>query len=412
MKKFLSVFKFELSGYLKNKMFIGITVVIVLAIALTLSYPAIKSQSSGGGSDSEKTDKTVIYVSADKNSGFDKSIASLISSALGDTYKVEYKNMTERELKAAVEKGSCKTAAFMITDLKYDYIVENAGMYSTEQDTINNALLLRYRCNYLKNAGIDGDEAINLMTSSVSVNTIATGKDQTKTFMYTYVVSMILYMSLLLYGQFVAQSVAAEKSSRTMEMLITSTDTKSLIFGKVFGAGTAGLIQLVIIIFTAFGFYKLNSSYIDSEIIRSLFSMPLSVVLYTILFFVLGYFIYAFLYGSLASFATKLEDVSTLIMPVTFIYLAAFMIDIFAINTGETETLLMKVCSYIPLTAPIVMFTRITMGNPESSEIIISVVIQLVTIVLLGFLAAKIYKKGVLMYGNAPKLFKRHKKSD
>lgn len=109
------------------------------------------------------------------------------------------------------------------------------------------------------------------------------------------------------------------------------------------------------------------------------------------------------MYGALASLASRLEDMNTLVMPVTFMMIISFMVTIFSM-IGNVDSVLMKVVSFIPFTSPMAMFTRIAMGSVSTVEIIISVVILIVTTVGIGYLAAAIYKIGVLMYGKPPKL--------
>ena len=147
-----------------------------------------------------------------------------------------------------------------------------------------------------------------------------TGKSQQNTFFYTYIIIMMLYMAIILYGQLVATSVASEKSSRAMEMLITSANPVSLIFGKVFGSALAGLTQMGAIFGSAFLFYNLNASYWGgNSLIQSIFGVPLSLIGFSLLFFLLGYFIYAFIFGALGSLATRTEDINTSTMPITIV---------------------------------------------------------------------------------------------
>ena len=177
-----------------------------------------------------------------------------------------------------------------------------------------------------------------------------------KSYFYTFILMFALYMTILMYGQFVAQSVVTEKSSKAMELLITSAKPSSLMFGKVVGTGLAGLVQLVLIVGSAFVFFNLNKSYWDSgSVITSLFDMPLELVLYTILFFVTGYFLYAFLFGALASLASRMEDTNTLVMPVVMLFVASFMATIFSMVGGKVDSVLMKVLSFVPFTSPMAM---------------------------------------------------------
>ena len=110
------------------------------------------------------------------------------------------------------------------------------------------------------------------------------------------------------------------------------------------------------------------------------------------------------MFAALASLVSRLEDLSNVITPATMMFVVVFIIVIVALNTGEVDTPLMIACSYIPLTSPMAMFVRVTMGQVALWEIILSVVLMAAGAVALGYLGAAIYRVGVLMYGKPPKL--------
>jgi len=215
---------------------------------------------------------------------------------------------------------------------------------------------------------------------------------------------MVLYMAILLYGQMVATNVATEKSSRAMELLITSAKPASMMFGKVIASCLAGIIQLVAVFGSAYLFYNINkSTWGNNPIITSLFDMPLYLLVYMLIFFVLGFFVYAFLYGAIGSTASKVEDINTSVMPLTFLFIAAFFAVIFSMSSGNVDNMVMKVCSYIPFTSPMAMFTRIAMSTVPFYEVAISIVILILSVFGIGIISAKIYRVGVLLYGTTPK---------
>ncbi len=253
--------------------------------------------------------------------------------------------------------------------------------------------------------GIPADEANQILNFQIEHTSVTLGKDQMQNFFYAYIMIFALYMVILIYGQMVATNVASEKSSRAMELLITSVHPISMIFGKVVSSCLAGLIQLVSVFGTAFICYNINKSYLsDVDIVSSIFNMPVHILLYMLVFFLLGFFLYAFLYGAIGSTASKLEDINTSVMPVTFLFIIAFIVDVFSLSSGSVDSVLMKVCSYIPFTSPIVMFTRIAMSSVSVYEIVISIVILIASVIGVGFISAKIYRAGVLLYGASPKL--------
>ena len=232
-----------------------------------------------------------------------------------------------------------------------------------------------------------------------------TGKDQAQNFFYTYIMIFALYMVILLYGQMVSTNVATEKSSRAMELLITSAKPTSMMFGKVLASCLAGLLQLIAVFGSAVIFYNINIDYWgNNAIVESVFNIPPALLVYMLIFFVLGFLIYAFLFGAIGSTATKLEDINTSTMPLMFLFIIAFMVVMYSMTSGEINNLLMKVCSFIPFTSPMAMFTRIAMSTVPWYEIVISIGILVGSVVGVGILSAKIYRVGVLLYGTTPKL--------
>ena len=214
---------------------------------------------------------------------------------------------------------------------------------------------------------------------------------------YTYMLIMILYFLLIFYGQMIATSVTSEKSNRAIEILVTSVDSNSLIFGKVLAGAIAGLIQCVLILGSAVGTYQI---FRDSwgGLLDVLFQIPMPVWAAFAVFGMMGYLLYAFGFGMLGALVSKTEDISKAAMPLTMIYLVSFFIAIFGMN--DSDGLLMRVASFIPFTSSNGMLIRIAMGSVAMWEIVVSAVILAVFCVGAGFLAAKIFRFGTLMYGN------------
>ena len=287
----------------------------------------------------------------------------------------------------------------------YVYYVENMSLYDANADIAREALTQVWRTNALMAGGLSAEEAVDIMSFTVTGEAVSLGKNQMDNFFYTYIMIFALYMVVLLYGQMVSTSVATEKSSRAMEVLITSAKPVAMMFGKVIAACLAGLIQLVAVFGSAMVFYKINEDYWgDNPIITSIFDIPADLLVYMLIFFVLGFLIYAFLYGAIGSTASKLEDINTSVMPLTFVFIIAFIVVITSMSGGDVNNLAMRICSYIPFTSPMDMFTRIAMSSVPLYEIIISIGILIASVVGVGVVSAKIYRVGVVLYGTPPKL--------
>lgn len=404
MKQFFTVFRFEFKNYAKNKVFIAITLLAILLLGGVLFFPRVKEAFSSGTQTEEPGQEREIVALADSSGANAQESLAFFSAALPQ-YEWKLTDADTGALKAKVEDGSYRFALILQSPLKYQYIVANISMTDTVSNELDELIVTKYRADTMQKLGLTAQESQQLLSAQAQGETITLGKDQMKSYFYTFILMFALYMTILVYGQFVAQSVVTEKSSKAMELLITSAKPSSLMFGKVVGAGLAGLVQLILIVGSAFVFFNLNRSYWDSgSVITSLFDMPLGLVLYTILFFVAGYFLYAFLFGALASLASRMEDTNTLVMPVMLVFIVSFMVTIFSMVGGKIDSVLMKVLSFVPFTSPMAMFARIAMSEVAPIQIILSIVILIVSIIGIGFLAAGIYRVGVLMYGKPPKL--------
>lgn len=404
MKQFGTIFRFEFKNYVKSKSFLILTILLVVGIAVALSIPRIKA--AFHTPEEKSPAETTVTAVAGKNS---PEIAALLLKAVPDV-RFQAVDAGLAALKKDVADGKYESAVYLTGPLSYTRVVKNVSLYDDSESSLNDALVAKYRTDMLEKLGVSDENAQKFLGAHVEsqMEQVAGGKDQTATFFYTYILIFALYMAIMVYGQFVASSVATEKSTRAMELLITSTDPNHLIFGKVFGAGTAGLTQFVLIFGSGYLFYNLNAEYYGGNsgggsIVRSIFDVPLSILLYAILFFILGFFIYAFLYGALGSLVSRMEELNSTVMPVSYLFLIAFFIVFYGIMSGNVDNTLMKVCSFIPFTSPMAMFVRIAMSDVPGWEVAVSIAILVVSTAAIGFLAAAIYRIGVLLYGKAPK---------
>lgn len=399
MKQFSKIFKFEFKNYLANKVFVGVTLIFMALIIAVMFFPRI-TDAIGSGTDTPTDDLPIMLIS-DKN-GNAPLILESFSSAFVD-YKVEIADYNIDAIKEQISSGKASCAFVTEGFTSFTYYVNNLSMYDVNSAVATELLQNLYRVNAMINGGLSPEDASGILSYQVTAVTETLGVDQMQNYFYTYAMIMALYMVIVLYGQMVATNVATEKSSRAMELLVTSAKPVSMMFGKVLSSCLAGFIQLVAIFGTAFLSFNLNKKYWDNEeMIKAFFDIPPELLIYMLIFFVLGFLIYAFLYGAMGSTVSKLEDINTAVMPITLSYIVAFMIVMVSITSNTMDTTLIKVASYIPLTSPMAMFARIAMSTVPLYEIVISIVILAISVIGVGFLSAKIYRIGVLLYGTPP----------
>jgi ABC-2 type transport system permease protein len=216
-----------------------------------------------------------------------------------------------------------------------------------------------------------------------------------------YVLLFFIYFSVIAYANMTAMEVATEKSSRVMEILISSVSPVKQMFAKIIGIGLVGLTQLAVILVV--GYFALIRR--KDELAGGFFDvfgfgdLSVSVILYAVIFFLLGYFLYATLAALLGSLVSRIEDVQQMVMPMTFLVMIGFFISMFGLSNPESAFI--TISSYIPFFTPMVMFLRVGMLNIPTYEPIIGIAVLLITIVLLGIFGARVYRGGVLMYGKS-----------
>ena len=402
MKQFCKILKFELKGYMRNKVFVGITIFLVVAIAVVMFIPnIIAAFESDDEGDVTPTDLPTMLVYAE-----DENLSAIVKEYFGSAfvdYNVKVAEGSVDDLKNDIISGNVECAFVMNSTSSYTYYVNNLSMYDSNTAIADTVLQEVYRINAMVQNGLTPEQAGEIMSVQIKSGTETLGKDQMQNFFYTYIMIFALYMVILLYGQMVATNVATEKSSRAMEVLVTSAKPTSMMFGKVLASCIAGFSQLVLVFGTAILLYNVNKEALSNPLIASIFDIPIELFIYLIVFFVLGFLIYAFMFGAIGSTASKLEDINTSVMPITFLFIIAFMVVMFSMSSGSVDNTAMLVCSYIPFTSPMAMFTRICMSTVAWYEIAISIAILVGSTVGIGVLSAKIYRVGVLLYGMPPK---------
>lgn len=402
MKQFKTILSFELSNYFKDKLFIGITVFLVAVIAVVMFFPRFTVGSDDNNSTSANSNSLMLISAKDET--LSKQIAESFKPVFTD-YNVKAVDYDLNSIKASIKNESAECAFVFDSADSYTYYVNNLQMTDVNTEIADEILKSISISDKLIQSGLSAEKAQEIMGTAISYEVQTLGVDQINNFFYTYIMVFALYMVIVFYGQMISNSVAMEKSSRAMELLITSAKPTSLMFGKIIAACLAGLTQLICVFGSSIIFYNLNKSYWgDNMIINSIFNMPVELFAYMLIFFILGLLVYSFMYGAIGSMVSKVEELNTAAMPVTLIFVASFLVVVFSMSSGEVDNLLMKVCSFIPFTSPMAMFTRIAMSTVPVYEIIISVIILIASVFLIGFGSAKIYKTGVMLYGTKPNL--------
>ena len=293
MKHILQVLKFEYLNCIKNKAFI-ITTVIIMILILGISFvPAIILDMKDSETSNDVGNMNIIGII---NNAYEDD--EIVRNSFEKDYPHSVVQVTKEsleEVKAKVDKSEYTFGVVLNTPISFTYITKNNSIMSEETMYITGAVQRIYRSVNFEKLGVDYDRTNAILDVPIVSEVVTTGTDQTRNYFSTYVLVMILYMAIVMYGQMVSQSVVTEKNTRAMEMLITCAKPTHLMFGKVLGSGLAGLTQLVVIMGTALVSIKTISMKSLPEGMSEMLTMPVSTVIYALIFFITAYFIYAFL---------------------------------------------------------------------------------------------------------------------
>ena len=203
-------------------------------------------------------------------------------------------------------------------------------------------------------------------------------------------VAVLLYVAILLYGQFVAAGVVEEKANRIVEILLSTIRPQQLLLGKVVGIGLVGLVQLALLGAVALIVVTRTQAV-------SVPTVTLTAVAGGLLWFVLGFILFALMFAAAGSLVTRQEDLGAVTTPITLLIVGTYLAFFYVIANPDNPVAV--AISIIPPFAPVLMASRMATGDAQAWQVVVAVVLTIVEIAALNWLAARIYQNSVLRVG-------------
>lgn len=298
-------------------------------------------------------------------------------------------------------------------------------------ENINDLLEKKVNDLNLKRAGIDSETIKKLHINIRANQETFMGKETSKLgsglkLIFGGAAGYLLFMFIIIYGNMIMRSVIEEKTSRVIEVIISSVKPRVLLLGKIFGTTLAGITQFLVwvvlilvlmtVVTSVFGIETASASptqqvleqsvdggtqQIFNDIMLEINNLPITnLIVMFVLFFVGGYLLYASLYASVGAAVDSETDTQQFMMPILMPLILAVYVGFFTVIDNPHGTV-SQVFSYIPFTSPVVMLMRIPFGVPLWQQLI-SVAILFATFIGMVWIASKIYRVGILMYGKKP----------
>ena len=404
MQQFFTVFKYEFKKIVLSKGYLISTGIMAIILAGVFFLPQLISDLKLFNSDNN-TPVALIKTDYAKS----ETLVQTIHTALPD-YEVKLTDKSTEEAKQEVIDDKAKffiEANHNLTEVTEYSKIGFSDASIREVQSIDAIVKNLRQSDLLAEQNLAPAAITKVLNPDVKINLETVNKNGAASVIYTFVLIYALYMAITFYGSHVMNSVVTEKTSRAMEVLATSVKPNALLFGKIISTSLAGLIQIAAIIIEAFICVKISSANNPSFPVNQIISnIPTQILVYMLIFFLLGFLIYSFLYGAFASTVSKIDELGSAIMPVQIIIVFTFIVTMSAINSGNADTPFNVFLSYFPFTAPMMMFTRAIISNVSTLEIILSILVLIVSTYFIGWLSARIYRVGILMYGEKPNFIK------
>ena len=430
MKKFLAVVKREYIQRVRTKFFVVATILGPVMMAAFTVVPALMFTIKAGGPTRlaiiDQTGKLYERVAKDLVSGKDrrgrseapepptqppvgpdasKEQINQAGKMIKGNFVVEEARLDKRsldevknDLEARIQSRNLDGYVLLPPDLlkngQPEFRARNTADPFT-RDAVESSISRAVRGQRLVDAGIK-EEAVEKASQPVDLKTIEAGGKESKgeaSFFFVFGLGLLIYMSVLLYGQLVLGAVIEEKETRIAEILFSSIRSFPLMMGKLVGVSLVALTQMGIWAAA----FLIISAWVAGGSSITLPHIPPIVFVYFSLYFLMGYFIYSTVYAVVGSMVTTTQEGGQLAMPVVLMLIAGFFLSFNIIRSPNSS--LAFWASMFPFFAPITMLVRIVTETPPLWQILLSLGIGVGTIVGLVWIASRIYRVGMLMTG-------------
>lgn len=414
MKKIFAVIKREYFQIVKTKGFIISTVLAPVIMIAFIAVPVLLSVKSTG----EKKTIAVVDMTGQVFQEFDRTLAEYKMKDESRRYAVQEFRPTadisglRSLLSQKVLANEFSAYIFIPDSILSGGEAEFVSQHVSDFDEIKrlseslNRVVVGLR---LKKEGLDPQRVSDYMKhvglKTIKVTPQGEKEDVGGTFAMAYVLVLLIYMTLIFYGSIILRGVIEEKSNRVVEVVLSSLKPFELMMGKILGIGAVGLTQYAVWALIGFVMSQYGMSMVTSLVPAASgikFAIPPYIFFYFVVFFILGYFLYGTLYAAVASTVNNEKEAQQMLMPITMFLVLPILLMTMVIKdpSGSTSVIL----SLIPFFAPIIMFMRICVLMPPAWQVALSIGLLGLTVVAMVWLAAKIYRIGILMYGKKPSL--------
>lgn len=413
MKQIMTVFAFTYREAIRKKAFIISTAVVIVAIFLACVIPGLlknrdnneetgeqnQAQTAEEQKNEEQTGKICYYLDEE---GWITDGASILQEAVPEWKILPGEKDKEQEYRDKIRESE-KVSLVKITGqqgLPFITVVNKNFMSGISENTVMSVLSESYIRITLLAQGVT-EETIDFAQSTLPGTVETEGAMNFSGYVLGIALVMLTFFCVYYYGYGVSMSVATEKTTRVMETLIVSAKPSRILLGKCLGMGALGLTQFgVILLFSAMCItYVLPGDMTIMGMSLTLEAFTLRNALLVVVFFLLGYALYAMMNAVCGASVSKIEDLNSAMMPVMLISLVSFYAAYACMLAASADSIWQKAVLYIPFTSPFIMPFKLLNSDVATADICISIAMLLLFIVVISLICIRIYSASVLHYG-------------
>ena len=336
----------------------------------------------------------------DSKNIFEGSLQQLNSEESGYNLEILNEEISIDKIKEKIENEEIDYCLILNKEentLKVDYLLESLDTFASEPTQLIDMFTDLYTNLQISKLGLS-QEQLNSLNIGVEMNTIETDENAAGgNVLAIMLLSIVLFYAIYFCAYQVSSSITTEKTSKIMETLVTSTTPKTIVLGKTIGIGIVGLIQVAAIILVSIisANLFLEEGMLDAVLDMSNITPMLAIL--TLVYFILGYALYALLYALTGSTVSKPEDINSANGPVAVLAVIGFYLAYFSMMNPTSD--INVFASIFPLSASFSMPFRIMMGTATTMEILGSIVVLIISIIIIASISIKIYSSAILNYG-------------
>lgn len=395
MKEMLIVSKFTIKDMIKRKSFIVSNIIFLLIILVGTNIPRILEAFN---SDDENSRLLIV----DNDNLLGESLSALsdnkdlgyeISFSSGEFLKSDAQEALDNDEYDEIISFKLDGNKIMFEDYQTDM-----NLSSTNTEVVVNQITSIYYNKKLVDLGLTSKQLEDLDVGFELNNNYLSNSDSGNSTFAMMMFSIVLFYAVFFCASQISSSVTTEKTSKIIESLTTSTSPKNIVLGKTLGVGVTGLIQLVVLL--GFGIICAKM-FLPSEILSgviNLNSINFAVWVIIILYFVLGYALFALIFALTGSLVQKPEDIQSANSPVSMLSVFAFYLAYFSMMNPKSSVSVFA--SFFPFSSPFSMPSRYMLGIANVWDVVISIGLLIVMCVIIGFVSVKVYSNAILNYGS------------